>query len=238
MIPFLIVLGLFWAPSGFGGFEFHFREDALVQNIEVSSTKGTKDFLWDLLAREKRPTILVPMFAHCPDICPTQVKKLQAVLAQAKERWPVMIFSFAFDESMAELKEFMKTHDLPPDWLGIRASKQATLDFFTPLKYPIMTRKDGYDHQASLYVLSKRGQKLATLYGFDYDPETFLSDLELIAKKTEPGVWGRLSLMAKDFEMVGVIGLWGLLFGGGFLMVWPLVRQKDQSLPEKGDAKS
>lgn len=130
-----------------------------------------------------RPVILVPLYYHCPDLCPLVLKNLADALKDLPFRpgrdFDVVVFSIdpreppklAMEAKLKTIAEYGR-HSTERGWhfLTGDAPSIATLARVIGLRYVYDAADDEYAHASGIVVLTGEGRIARYFYGVTYKP--------------------------------------------------------------------
>jgi protein SCO1/2 len=123
-----------------------------------------------------RPVALFFGFTHCPDVCPTTLASMTALLGRLgsdAERLGVYFVTVDPDRDTTDvIKTYLSSFD--PRIRGLTGTKEQIATFAKPLGVYFARAGDGdgytVDHTSSVFLLDKEGRFRATIaYGEDSD---------------------------------------------------------------------
>lgn len=183
-------LALFWAAIGLGWLQ---RADApspalgapVVATFELADHEGRAVSQADLLGR---PTVVFFGFTYCPDVCPTTLTSLSALLGKMgadADRLGVFFVTVDPERDTAKaLKDYLSSFD--PRIRGLTGATEQIAALARPLGV-FFARSDsnggGYtmDHTASVFLLDAQGRLISTI-AYGEDEATALAKLMRLAK--------------------------------------------------------
>jgi protein SCO1/2 len=152
----------------------------------ASSTTGGG---FDRAALNGRPHLLFFGFTYCPDVCPTTLATVAAVMRQLPQGLTDLQLVFVSvdpeRDSIPAMTQYL--HAFDPGFVGLRTGRLADLQPLLQSLGAIAARVDlpggGYtmDHTAALYLLDRQGRYRA-VFTAPFDRQLLGADLARIAK--------------------------------------------------------
>lgn len=147
-------------------------------DIALYDSAGERVLLGSLI---KRPTILLPAYYGCTDICPAAISDLSSLLGRL-ESVPAAEFSVitvSFDENdtpaaaLRKKRDYMKAIGRPfPEegWRFLTGDKENISRLLQSLGYGLKREDKGFSHPSGLVVLSPERKIIRYIYGSGYMP--------------------------------------------------------------------
>lgn len=150
--------------------------------------------------RDRRPLVLVPMYARCPTTCSALTANvLTALRASGLRRSEYRIASFSFDpsEQDAALTEFRRRLRLPGYWQTLRAADPGALrDLLDGLDFQVLQLDSGgFQHPSRIIVLDADLRLVDSRSGLDIAPQVLAAavrsaaDGESAVRSTSSVAW-------------------------------------------------
>ena len=132
-----------------------------------------------------RPLVISPIYASCPDICPTTTQHLIKAVSRAQkvfgpERFAVLTISFdPHRDKQARLAAFMSDQGVNLRNWRIAVGDQATTErFMADLGFSYRAGAGGFDHVTQTTVLDSDGRVHRQIYGDAFPIQIFLEPLK------------------------------------------------------------
>jgi protein SCO1 len=130
------------------------------------------------------------IYDHCPDICPTMVSNLRAAQNEmsASERKQLQIVAVSVDpkgDTPASVTQFLKDHQMTGRMQYLIGSRPQLEDVWA--KWGVISKADpsskdpdAVEHSAQVYGISASG-KITTLYPSNFKPQQIVQDVPKLA---------------------------------------------------------
>jgi protein SCO1/2 len=188
------VLALGWAAVGLGLIDVGKRAPA-VRELKIGSPVVVSFKLSDQEGRpvseadiKGRPTVLFFGFTYCPDVCPTTLASLTAIMskmgAEAADKLAVFMVSVDPErDTPGELKQYLSSFD--PRIRALTGAPDQIAAIAAPLKIyyaKVAIEGGGYtmDHDAAIYLIDAKGGFAGTI-AYGEDATTAQAKLERLA---------------------------------------------------------
>jgi protein SCO1/2 len=192
-----------------------------------------------------RPTVIVPIYFHCKDICPTLLAGVAKVISElsAKENFRVLTVSFDETDSPAEARQTKDNYiqaagaTFPAErWSFLTGSQENVRKLMDSLGFYFQRQDNGtFVHTAALVVVSPHGKIARYLYGTSFLP----FDLKMAlteAAEGRVGSMGKQSLMycfsyapkgrTYVLNVLRITGIMTLLFAASFFVYLVVTSRK------------
>lgn len=217
--------------------------DAVPPDISLYDSDGGRVLLGSLV---KRPTILLPVYYRCTNVCPTAMSDLSEVLGRLSPALEAdyTVLTVSFDESDTPAAALRKKRDyikavgrpFPADgWRFLTGDKENLSRLFTSLGYSFKRDEKGFSHPSGLVILSPERKIIRYIYGGAYLPaEIEMALSEARAETPAPTVPKLLRFcFSYDpasrryvFDFLKVSGL-GVLFGAAVFFIYLTGKKRD-----------
>lgn len=190
----IAVLALMWAAVGLGLIDVGSRP-AVVAKLSISSPVIAPFKLTDQEGRAVseadlagRPAVVFFGFTYCPDVCPTTLSSLSAILGKmGPDADKLAVFFVTVDperDTASELKQYLSSFD--PRIRGLTGAADQIAAIAAPLKIyyaKVKIEGGGYtmDHDAAVYLIDANGGFAGTI-AYGEDAAAAQAKLERLAK--------------------------------------------------------
>ena len=217
--------------------------DTLPPDITLYDSSGERVLLGSLV---KRPTILLPVYYRCTNVCPTALSELSELLGRLPSSpetdYSVLTVSFDDSDSPAtasrKKRDYLKAIGRPfpaKGWRFLTGDKENLSRLFTSLGYSFKRVENGFSHPSGLVILSPERKIIRYIYGGAALPaEIEMALSEARAETPAPTVpKALLFCFTYDpasrkyvFDFLKVTGL-GVLFGAAGLFIYLTGKKRD-----------
>ena len=132
-----------------------------------------------------KPLVISPIYASCPDICPTTTQHLVKAVSRASkvfgaERFAVLTVSFdPARDKPARLAAFMSEQDVDlPNWQIAVGDHATTEKFMADLGFSYRAGAGGFDHVTQTTILDSQGRVHRQVYGDAFPIQIFLEPMK------------------------------------------------------------
>ena len=139
-----------------------------------------------------KPLVISPIYASCPDVCPTTTQHLVKAVSRAQkvfgpERFAVLTVSFdPRRDTPARLAAFMSEQGVDLGNWRIAVGDQATTEkFMADLGFSYRAGAGGFDHVTQTTILDSDGRVHRQVYGDTFPIQIFLEPLKEVVFGTD-----------------------------------------------------
>ncbi len=132
-----------------------------------------------------KPLVISPIYASCPDICPTTTQHLVKAVSRAQkvfgaDRFAVLTVSFdPRSDKPARLAAFMADQGVTLDNWRIAVGDEATTEkFMADIGFSYRARAGGFDHVTQTTILDSEGRVHRQVYGDAFPIQVFLEPMK------------------------------------------------------------
>ncbi|MFB3885788.1 MAG: SCO family protein [Thermodesulfobacteriota bacterium] len=144
-------------------------------DLNFNDESGNRVGLWELI---HKPTILAPVYYHCPNVCSLLLQNLADVLnrlpSEPGKEYVVLAFSFDETEKPALALERKKLYlkmierPFPEDaWRFLTGDRENIHKLTDGIGFHFKRVGDDFEHPVSLIILSPEGKIVRYMYGAD-----------------------------------------------------------------------
>lgn len=182
---FWLSVGLGWVGGGTPAVSSPQPGAPVVGTFDLVDQTGQRVGQADVLGR---PAVLFFGFTYCPDVCPTTLATITALLGKMGERADGLgVYFVTVDparDTEAALKEYLKSFD--PRIRGLTGAPDQIAAIAKPLGVYYARHESeggGYtmDHTASVFLLDAKGRLISTI-AYGEDEATALAKMERLAR--------------------------------------------------------
>lgn len=139
-----------------------------------------------------KPLVVSPVYASCPDICPTTTQHLLKAVSRAQkvfgpDRFAVLTVSFdPRHDKPALLAAFMSEQGVDlPNWRVAVGDQATTEKFMADLGFSYRAGAGGFDHVTQTTILDSEGRVHRQVYGDAFPIQIFLEPLKEVVFGTD-----------------------------------------------------
>lgn len=160
-------------------------------DIALYDSSGERVLLGDLI---KRPTILLPVYYGCTNVCPAAMSDLSGLLERLSSvpGADYSVITVSFDEKDTAAKALRKRRDyikaagrsIPEEgWRFLTGDKENLSRLFSSLGYGFKREEEGFSHPSALVILSPERKIIRYIYGSAY----MTAELEMAFSEARSG---------------------------------------------------
>ena len=160
-------------------------EQAIGRTVEDYALVDADGNVLTLSEFRGKPLVISPIYASCPDICPTTTQHLIKAVSRAQkvfgpDRFAVLTVSFdPRRDKPARLAAFMSEQGVNLAGWRIAVGDQATTDkFMADLGFSYRAGAGGFDHVTQTKILDSDGRVHRQVYGDAFPIQIFLEPLK------------------------------------------------------------